>query len=197
MGLYFIISWIPLSLWELILWRGFTKEYVTMQDYLDPPISINFFYAALFLAMGNSAVNPIIFGAGNMSIRRSLKHLMKCRRHHGESSVIHSVTGTHTHPHSLQMSIFKRSPTEASTMRQLLGSSRKQARSAHAQLVTPGIIAAIATTTIHQDASPVKYEQAKTPPRSSAISESDRHTSECDTATTVTSANQHDMTSYT
>ena len=149
MGLYFILSWMPLSLWEVLLWRGFTKEFVTSHDYIDPPVHIAFFYTALFLAMANSAVNPIIFGAGNSAIRRSLHRCVTCKRQQttGAQFFIHSMTDTHM---QMQMQHLHRASTEpnANAMHQLLEEARPADRRPRAHLVTHGIITAIATTTI-------------------------------------------------
>ena len=80
MGVYFITSWMPISVWEAVLFEGFSKHSVSIVDFLHPPHRIYLYYIFLGLAIGNSAVNPVIFGAGNRSIRRSLWSCVKQRR---------------------------------------------------------------------------------------------------------------------
>ena len=80
MGLYFIVSWMPLTVWEIVLWQGFTKQSVSPSDFLHPPHNMIFYYIALALAIGNSAVNPVIFGAGNITIRKTLWRCLRCHK---------------------------------------------------------------------------------------------------------------------
>ena len=80
MGLYFIVSWMPLCVWEIVLWHGFSKETVSIDDFLNPPSIMILYYVALILALANSAVNPVIFGAGNMTIRRTLERCLRRRK---------------------------------------------------------------------------------------------------------------------
>ena len=83
-GAYFMVSWLPLAIWEWALTEGGTKNIITMDDYLYPPISVHYYYAALGLAMANSAINPLLFGIGNQTIRSAFLNtsmrMMRCRK---------------------------------------------------------------------------------------------------------------------
>lgn len=66
---YFVLSWLPVVIWYGTLYRGFTVEDAR---HIEPILPYWFYNMGVTLAYGNSAVNPILYGFGNRSIRKSL-----------------------------------------------------------------------------------------------------------------------------
>ena len=78
MVMYFIVSWLPLTIWEAILFKGFLHDMdtSTLLYVLVTPAMRNLYYVACGLAILNSTVNPLIYGFGNRAIFQMMK-----RRH--------------------------------------------------------------------------------------------------------------------
>ena len=70
--LCFILSWFPTMIWHAILFRGFTKEYVTDWEFVQHPLPISFYYAGAIFGVVNSVLNPVLFGLGNPQVRQAL-----------------------------------------------------------------------------------------------------------------------------
>lgn len=66
---YFVLSWLPVVIWYGTLYRGFTVEDARR---IEPILPYWFYNMGVTLAYGNSAVNPILYGFGNRSVRKSL-----------------------------------------------------------------------------------------------------------------------------
>ena len=72
-----VVSWLPFAIWYAVLFRGFTVSYLTPEDRARNPLPKAFHTMAIFLGLGNSAVNPLIFGLGHVQIRRLVKRTIK------------------------------------------------------------------------------------------------------------------------
>jgi hypothetical protein len=77
MVIYFVFSWLPVLIWYFIATNGFTYTYMTISIIENISIPSAYYQVAVNLGFANSAVNPYIYGLGNMNIRRTLIRMFK------------------------------------------------------------------------------------------------------------------------
>ena len=76
----FVICWLPLVVWYGVLYKGFTKPYITSSA--STPLPYWVYNSGVILAFANSAVNPILYGFGKCSVRQAgVKSIANCLNH--------------------------------------------------------------------------------------------------------------------
>ena len=75
----FVICWLPLVVWYGVLYKGFTKPYITSS--ITTPLPYWVYNSGVILAFANSAVNPILYGFGNRSVRQAGAKSIACLNH--------------------------------------------------------------------------------------------------------------------
>ena len=78
MVLYFIISWVPLTIWETFVFKGFAIDNPYPGELFSTTLEQNGYYVAVVLAVMNSVVNPLFYGVGSRNIRNTF--LMAVRK---------------------------------------------------------------------------------------------------------------------
>ena len=79
MAVYAIFSWMPNFVWYAVATRGFTNKYMTSDMIKKIPLPIQVYNIACTLGLTNSAINPYIYGLGNVPIRKAfLKMIRHC-----------------------------------------------------------------------------------------------------------------------
>ncbi len=80
---YFMLSWTPMVIWILSTTEGFTKDNWTVNE-MNNTARI-FYDCTVILGAMNSAVNPLIYGLGNVKIRHAVCQMFK-KNIHGTGS---------------------------------------------------------------------------------------------------------------
>ena len=73
---YFVFSWLFLVIWYTALYKGFTRPYISSSSYT--PLPEWFYSIGVIFAFSNSAVNPLLYGFGNRSVRNAFMNSIAC-----------------------------------------------------------------------------------------------------------------------
>ena len=96
---YFIFSWLGMLIWYGALFQGFTLDRVPNEE--DPPLPYWFYNVSIILCFGNSALNPLIYGLGNRSVRHAVLSTLSCDKSRNQRIVSQrSVTSQKINPSS-------------------------------------------------------------------------------------------------
>ena len=83
---YFILSWMPIAAYYAVLYKGFSVHLLTPLDIKEAPMPYWLYTVTVSLCYMNSAINPILYGFGNRSVRRAwtqtwvVRHVLACSR---------------------------------------------------------------------------------------------------------------------
>ena len=75
----FLCSWLLIFIWYVVATRGFTITYMTSARIDHIPIPVVFYDVAANLGYAHSALNPYIYGLGNVRIRKAFIRMVKTR----------------------------------------------------------------------------------------------------------------------
>ena len=99
MVLYFIVSWLPLTVWQTVVFKGFTITNPDPEELFASSSERNGYYIACGLAVMNSVINPLFYGVGNRGIWNAFVQGVKVKcgcGKDGESDVRYSyASGSH------------------------------------------------------------------------------------------------------
>ena len=108
--IYSIFSWTPNIIWFMVATKGFTLTHMTQELFQNIPIPMEYYEITASIGFASSAVNPYIYGLGNVRIRRAFLNMFRngrcfgfrCRRrpreetcHYGDhfSMSSHTING--------------------------------------------------------------------------------------------------------
>jgi len=81
--IYSVFSWTPELIWYMAATRGFTLTHMNPERFQNIPISMLYYQIASNFGFASSALNPYIYGLGNVRIRRAVLNMFRscgCRK---------------------------------------------------------------------------------------------------------------------